>query len=472
MRAGYPARTHIDNDQDDSEIGAMKISLGHGTFVRKVENDVLFCNPRSGASMIIEDGGVLCDSLTKYFKSLNLVFNDLANRYGIAPDVVESDFEGIIDEMVAVGLVETANAENKQVSMVHKENVAAPVKKGNVQSDPVSAFYRERKIPSLLHIDVTSNCTERCVHCYLSDYTEKYLKFSGIEKVLSEFRALNGLTVFLSGGECMSHPDFTDIMKRCRQLDLNIVVMSNLTLCDDKMIALLKETEPQYVNVSLYSMSPEEHDRITTVRGSWKRTMRAILACEEAGVDIRIAAPLLRFNRNAFPSLQEFAQKHNMHLVPDFGIVAKSNHDKSNLRYACSDMELEETLCANKQLFDMDWARMWRDDRNAALCDIGVFRIHVNSNGDFYPCPSMSGYVLGNIKDASLKDVWYGEKLQYLRSIRMVDLKQCSNCCHRKYCEPCLASNFNATGSIFQASPEKCQMAAVVHKVYGEKQPC
>ena len=449
----------------------MEIAISKGTFSRRVDNDVFFSNPRSGASMVIDSGGAIYDSIVREFKPLDCVFAKIAECYGITLDVVENDFSGIINDMIGEGLLDFRGVgykDEKQFDSVLSCNQGSDKKSSAIiKDDPVGTFYRMRRLPLALHIDVTSNCTERCVHCYLPDYAAKYLPFADIEKALIEFRGLNGLTVYISGGECMTHPKFDQILMRCRELDFNIIVLSNLTLCDNEKVRLFKDVDPQYVNVSLYSMEPEEHDAITMVCGSWDKTMSAILALESAGIDVRIAAPLLKINRHAFSDLKDFADKHNMHLVPDFGIIAKSNHDRSNLQYACSAMELEEALRKNKELFDMEWLKVCRDDINATLCDIGVFRIHLNSNGDYYPCPSMYGYVLANVKDTSLNDVWMGEKLQYLRDIRLKDLKQCVSCEHKNFCEPCLAYNFNATGNLFKTIPERCKIAAIVHGVYG-----
>ena len=199
-----------------------------------------------------------------------------------------------------------------------------------------------------------------------------------------------------------------------------------------------------------------------------EKSMDAILACEKAGVNIRIAAPLLKFNRHAFPMLKRFTEEHNMYLVPDFNIIARANHDDGNLKYACSAEELEEVLQENKDIFDMGWSCVCRDDPEATLCDIGMYRLHLNSEGDFYPCPSMYGYVLGNLNEKSLNAIWKCERLEYLRNLKWKNLSHCMICEHRNFCEPCIAYNFNATGDMFKTIPQKCQAAEVIHRIYGE----
>ena len=444
----------------------MRISLNRYTFARAVADNAIFYNSRSEACLAIDGGSVIMEALTRNSRSIEDVLADIAQSVNIPFVRSELDFKPLIIEMAEEGLLDVVREPmQEEIAMQKMSSEVAII---DNEKNTLSEFYTKHQLLLSLHIDITSNCNERCVHCYIPGHEQKYLPYESIAEVLSDFRAMNGMTVYVSGGECMTHPDFERILRKCRELDFNIIVLSNLSLCTQRHIELLKEIGPQYVNVSLYSTKSNEHDSITTIPGSWQRTMDSILACEQAGVDIRLAAPLLRINRHAFADLKAFAVSHNMHLVPDFNIISRSNHDCSNLQYACTANELEETLRANRNIFDLGWAGICRDDPEATLCDIGRYRIHLNANGDFYPCPSMYGYVLGNLKETTLGEVWRGQKLEYLRSLRWKHMGECIRCEHRQFCEPCLAYNFNATGDMFKTIPEKCQMSSIVHSVYGD----
>lgn len=447
----------------------MEVALNKKTFMRTVGDDVLFYNPISGASMVVEGASALSLRISKSFRPVEKIICEIAASYGVEENEARNDYLPLIESLLAEGLVVAKDEEcEKSKEDVGKTSFEGGQKRNENIENSFSKFYRQRGLLLALHIDITSCCNERCVHCYLPGHETRFLDYDVIDKVLTDFRSMQGLTVYISGGECMTHPDFIRVLKRCRELDLNIIVLSNLTLCDSQMICALQKIKPQYINVSLYSMDPHEHDAITTVPGSWRQTMDAILACEKAGVNIRLAAPLLKINRFAFPKLKRFADAHRMYLVPDYSIIARADHSDENLQYACSIEELECTLKENRELFDMGWAGVCRDDPDAALCDIGVFRLHLNSYGDFYPCPSMYGYVLGNLREKTIMEIWACEKLKSLRRLKWKDMGKCITCEHRKFCEPCLAYNFNATGDMFKTIPQKCQTAKVIHHVYGE----
>jgi radical SAM protein with 4Fe4S-binding SPASM domain len=453
--------------------------------------------------VVLQDAEPFLLPIGREWKAEAAVVEEIAAVFGMAEEVVAADFSEFLMPLIAEGFVETTDsqakvphetlvAESHAVFSNHgvgegttsdaasTQSVADFAAQGNGNFDmegrvhdeswtPVGDFFEPQDLPVQLHVDLTAACTERCVHCYLPDYPVKHLPFELAEKVLREFRAMQGLTVHLTGGECMLHPQFERICLLCRELNLNFVILSNLTACDEKRIAFLAQVQPQFVNVSLYSMDEREHDAITRLPGSWRRTMDAIRRCEAAGVPIRLAAPLLKENKGAFRALANFAREHRTHLVPSIDIVPQSDHDCSNLDHACSSTELREVLVANKEIFGGGWERTRSVDADAKVCDIGRSRIYLNSSGNYYPCDSMHGYVLGNAAVDTLEEVWLGEKMGTLRRLRNRDFPECFACANRRFCKLCPAFNFNSTGNVFKSTPAKCAIAAVLKEVYGKR---
>lgn len=450
----------------------MNVRIPSDSFVRIAEGEAFFWNRRNTACEILEGVDAFATQLSAGWKSADTIFSSMAFLFGVSIDVIKNDFTPIVEELASQGLIECDGSTREDHNGGVVSDDPSFDEHGAPQDEdwtPVGSFFEKHHIPAELHIDLTAACTERCVHCYLPDYPVKHLSLNLVKKALREFREMQGLSVHLTGGECMLHPDFKEICTFCRELNLNVLILSNMTLCDDDMVSFLKSCPPQFVNVSLYSMKPEEHDAVTTVSGSWRKTMDAILACEAAGVHVRLAAPLLKENQNAFADLKRFAVEHHMQLIPNADIVPQCDHDCSNMDHACSPSELEKVVSAEKSLFDKNWGADKELTDDAPICDVGVARIYLNSLGNYYPCDSMHGYVLGNVATDSLAEVWSGDKFNTLRAIKNKDIPSCQKCPHRLYCKVCPAFNFNATGDLFKTIPAKCANAAVIHKVYGRK---
>lgn len=426
---------------------------------------MVFLNPRTGASATLEDPCNLLGNFSNILVDIDLLFQKMAGQFCTDVAIIRDDYREIIDVLVHEELVNIDDDVPASGMRLEEKDSSGPSKEYDVYD-----LFKQTGICSELHIDLTSACTERCVHCYLPDYPDKYLPYDLVEKALREFRAHQGVTVELTGGECMLHPDFGRICRLCNELNLNFIVMSNMTRCDMGMVSLLREVEPQFVNVSLYSMDEQVHDAITTIAGSWRKTMDAILACERAGVHVRIATPLLKENRQSFKALKEFSDVHHMHFVPDYHILPQTNHDSSNLEHACSACELRVVLQANKEIFDCHWEDAPLRAAEDKVCDIGVGRLYLNSLGKYYPCAAMHDYVIGDVRENTFEEVWRGKEMEKLRALKVRDMENCADCTNRRFCKVCPAYNFNATGDLCKSTGTGCSVAEIVAEVYGKGQ--
>lgn len=414
---------------------------------------------------------ILAEILWK-LQSVEDVIRTVAAKFNCTVAVVRDGVEVVIGELINQRFVEvdgcmsSPQATNNELYGRCIE-VASYKNDKNNDITPLGDFCERHRIPADFHLDLTDSCSERCIHCYVPKEQHHFLPYELAEKAIREFRELQGFSVHITGGECMLHPDFERVCELCKSLNINIIIFSNLTCCDARRIAFLREIDPQFINVSLYSMNPEEHDAITQLPGSWKKTMDTLLACEKVGVHCRIATPLLKINQNAFPELKKFADAHHMHLVPSADIIAQSDHGCGNLACACSAEEMRCVMQANKELFNRyDGAKMPPCD--AKVCDIGSGRLYLNAQGNYYPCDSMHDYVLGNVRENTFGEIWKGEKLEYLRGLRNKDFGACASCENRPWCKVCPAANFNATRNLFTPPPGHCEFAKAIREVYGK----
>ena len=60
-------------------------------------------------------------------------------------------------------------------------------------------------------------------------------------RIIEEGRQMNIIHVTLSGGEPLLHKDIIDFLIKCRELDLSVNVLSNLTLLTDEMVDEMKK---------------------------------------------------------------------------------------------------------------------------------------------------------------------------------------------------------------------------------------
>ena len=452
----------------------MKVRYAQKVFVRHGGDESVVWCPRTGGCTVLGDVQPFLAELGWAWRDADEIRRAVAAKFVCPVEDVEQDFNFVFAELISQGFVDVEHADMTACGEAKAPSGARGGEGNSMGVDeaddasPLGDFCARHGIPVELHIDLTDACTERCVHCYVPKGQKDYLPIDLAEKALEEFRAANGLSVHLTGGEAMMHPAFEQICRKCSALNLNFIIFSNMTLCDEKRIAFFKEVPPQFINVSLYSMKPAEHDAVTQVPGSWERTMAALLKCREAGIPCRIATPVLKENQDALPALKAFADGYRTHLVPSADIIAQADHGCANLAHACSVAEMRKVLARDHGLFlkAYDGVMPLCD---AKVCDMGASRLYLNAKGNYYPCDSMHEYVLGNVQENTFEDVWRGEKLEYLRGLKNKDFGMCARCEKRPWCKVCPAANFNATGNLFKHHPGACALAEVVREIHGGK---
>lgn len=449
----------------------MKFRLNEHTYLRHAGEETLLWNKRTYACRILKDAqGFLKPIEQGEAKELGVIVAEVAKVYALPPQEVAQDVRAFYTELSVATFLNCDSVGNEVAPSITVQEDAPPapteLAEKEEQPFPVGTFYERHALPYSLHIDLTNACTERCIHCYIADYKPRFLPLEMGLRVLREFREAGGMTVMFSGGECMLHPQFRDFIRYAKSLNLNFIVMSNLTRCDAEMVSFLAEVQPQFVNVSLYSMKAEEHDKITTIPGSWQKTMRAILELEAVGVPVRLASPIMQANRHALPELLEFAKAHRMHLIPDCDIFGQVDHDCSNQTCALSIAETECVWLEHPDLFNKGQLSAERCAPEAKVCDIGKSSMNLNAEGIYYPCDGCHGIVLGNAREQSFVEVWHGEKLQALRTLRNLDFGECSHCENRPWCKVCPTRNFNETADMFSHAPTRCQAAQIKRKLF------
>lgn len=147
-------------------------------------------------------------------------------------------------------------------------------------------------------------------------------------KVLNQAREMKLLHITISGGEPMLHPHFIDFLKGCRENDMSVNVLSNLTLLNDKIIAEMKLNPLLSVQTSIYSMQPNIHDSITHKNNSLNKTISAVLKLIENHIPTQISCPILKANYNSYKDVQKWATDHKISAAVDFSIIAQYNHKK------------------------------------------------------------------------------------------------------------------------------------------------
>lgn len=330
-----------------------------------------------------------------------------------------------------------------------------------------------------LHMEITSRCNERCIHCYIPDNSKNgEISLDTFYDILKQCSEMKLLHLTLSGGEPMLHKNFCDFLKKCREYELSVNVLSNLTLLNDDIIDEMKENPLLGVQVSLYSMDSSVHDKITQIEGSFKKTINSILKLIENNIPLQISCPILKQNKENYQEVIKWAKAKNINVGDDYTIIARYDHSTQNIENRLSIKEVEEII-RGIAVTDHNYVEKIKKDAEEkeantvedSVCSVCSSSICIKENGDVYPCAGWQGYVVGNIKEKRLIDIWKNsEKIKYLREIKNKNFLQCVECSEKKYCTVCMVRNANEdpNGDPLAINNYFCEIAKLNKKIVDE----
>lgn len=440
-----------------------------------------------------QSGAVFLQSLERKAKSLDELVKEIAKAFiDVSPDDIKDDVREFYDQLTEQKYLtrgESADEcdENEDLFYYGMEQSKTEVRNFLQNRDDMiryrdtsDFFYEYNHNHPTIHgcqIEVNNKCNERCIHCYIPhQFKTKRLSFEQISKVLHELHDMGTLSLTLSGGECLMHPDFADILRLACNLDFSITVLSNLTLLTEEMVQVFKEVNLSLVQTSLYSMVPEEHDHITAVPGSFVKTKAAIEKLVAANVPVQISCPTMRTNFRTYKEVLKYAHSLRCKAQTDFIMMARSDFSTDNLSERLS---LEETKQLIRDMIetDVDYDALMSEytprdlekEKDLPVCGVAVDNICLGANGEYYPCSGWQGMPVGTI-DTPLKDLWENSpQLQYLRSIKKGSFPKCMTCRNRDFCAACLVRNFNESGGdCMKVSKHFCEVARINRELVEE----
>ena len=419
-----------------------------------------------GDKILSETGSVFISVLGKNTQSLDELAKKIAGKFtGADTETIKTDakeFYGMLEqEGFVVSGTSIEECEQKDVRFSYKmknkeisdDNYTAEYTHSQRDTqDFLEEFFEGKPQLTNLHIEITSKCNERCIHCYIP-HDDKITNISAdlFYDILDQCKDLRLLHLTLSGGEPMLHRKFKDFLTKCREYDFSVNVLSNLTLINDGIIEEMKANPLLGVQVSLYSMNPDIHDQITQMKGSFVKTKAAILQLIENDIPMQISCPIMKQNKDCYGDVVNWAKERNIHVGNDYGIIGQYNNTNQNLDCRLSIDEIK-TIMADKIVGDPNYLQKIETDANNKkdrtlndyICSVCHSSICITENGEVYPCAGWQGYIVGDIKETSLNEIWVNSKeVQYLRGLRRKDFPKCLKCVDKDYCTMCMVRNSN-----------------------------
>lgn len=323
--------------------------------------------------------------------------------------------------------------------------------------------------PLRLHLVLTERCNLTCRSCFMGQLPpstrEQELDDETLRRVADEAIGFGVEELYLVGGEILVRREVAlALMARVKDVGLRGDLTSNGTLLDEGVARALVEMGWDRIQVSLDGPDPATNDTLRPPAGTFDRVKGAVERLrglrDRAGAahpEIGLATVVSADNRGSLAQMVD--------LAAELGAVEITFQSLKEMSPSCPEMRLDDdALAALPGAVAAALARAGHHGlaTNAAdliqpalVADQGLdtalrgdvdsiddplFRAHcflpwttavVHFDGRVSPCWEWRGAELGNVRDASLQEIWHGPVFRRWRADflagRMPD--HCRQCC-------------------------------------------
>jgi radical SAM protein with 4Fe4S-binding SPASM domain len=309
--------------------------------------------------------------------------------------------------------------------------------------------------------EITLRCDLACVHCGSRAGRARPDELTTAEclDLVDQMADLGVREVTLIGGEAYLRDDWLEIVRALRRRGLQASMTTGGRGLTTERVAAAAAAGLQSVSVSLDGLE-ETHDRLRGVRGSYQAALSALANLRAAGIPISVNTQVNRLSMSELPSILETViavggRAWQVQLTAAMGRAA----DQPDLLPQPFDMlELFPVLAQLKRRCDEAGVRLWPGNNigyfgpyesvlrgsmprgHMASCGAGCTTLGIEADGAIKGCPSLQTdpWTGGNLRDASLRDIWErSAALRYTRDRTVDDLWGYCRTCY--YAETCRA---------------------------------
>ncbi len=349
--------------------------------------------------------------------------------------------------------------------------------------------------PFLIVWNVTKKCNLRCKHCYANATPQgapDELTTEEKKQVIDQLDEAGVVTIAFSGGEPLMAPDIFEIFKYTAEKGMYVNVATNGTLITPEVARKMKESGVGYVEVSLDSPNPEEHDEFRGVKGAWKLAVQGIKNAKEAGLCTGIAYTVTKQNLPRVPEMVKLARDLGVCTMIFFNFVPVGRGKEIQamdlgpkereelMKYLYAELEkgglnvfstsptyarisVEKVLSKQGEhvslahFGDLPLGKEYSNEAVALAdfvggCGAGRAYCAVDHNGDIYPCVFLPIKVGNALKDGFV-NVWKNSELFNAFRDRDSEKHFASKCPFKYVCGGCRARAYAYTGDPLGPDP-------------------
>lgn len=309
---------------------------------------------------------------------------------------------------------------------------------------------REKNIPINGSFELTPLCNLDCKMCYVHLNRNQ---LQGAELLTAEQwkhimkQAVDAGMMYakLTGGECLTYPDFRELYLYLRSFGVEVSILSNGVLMEGSMADFLIANPPARVQITLYGASEDGYEHVTGHR-RFDRVMTNIRRMRDAGVPLSIAVTPNAFMTDGEDIIRTICRE-NLPYQVNSGLIAPREDTGRKLLDADLDLYVRLLKLRNQLKNGIDYVPVDEnslpdpDGSGNAVCGVrcgaGRSTFSIDWRGVMRPCNTFPGIEV-NVLEQSFLESWHRIN-DFVNSYPLPI--ECEGCSYRKICKHCIAEH-------------------------------
>lgn len=347
-----------------------------------------------------------------------------------------------------------------------------PMEVSNAEQAYFNAVEDGKTICSCM-FELTYRCSEMCIHCYnpgatrnsmevshRADYEE--LTIQDYKRIIDDMYANGLVKVCLSGGDPFSKEFVWELLDYLYLKGVAVDVYTNGQRIVNE-VKRLGDYYPRLVGVSIYSGIAEDHDSITRISGSWKKSMQVVKELHELAVPMNLKCCVMQPNLHSYYMVADIAKEYGA--IPQFEInITESNDgDICAKQLRLTEEQLQVVLRDNNLALYVgkeapNYGGMKRD-LSLCSCGAGGTGFCMSPKGDLRACVAFP-QTFGNLREQTVEEILTNSTtLKEWRTSTVGDYAECGKYDYCDYCNLCAGVNFTEHGDFRKPAETNCYMA-------------